>query len=315
MLVDAATYINGVRNYEFNPASVDGFSWVGLENPTAEELAKYETIFALHPLAVEDALSSRQRPKLDVYSDHAFIVLKTAKYDALTGRVITGDIGIFIGDRFILITRHGDAIPLRSIRGDLERQPSRLGEGVTAVLHEVLDRLVDQYTEVAVGLQEDVEAIEDVVFDDDIPAPSKQLYMAKRELLYFRRAVQPLLEPLHQLATSEVDHVLPSFQHLFADVRDHLMKVTDDVNTMNELMDAALDANLALIQVQQNGDMRKISAWVGIGAVPTMVAGIYGMNFKHLPELEWRYGYFLVLGVLSVTAIWMFRRFRKNNWL
>ena len=315
MLVDAATYLNGLRLSEFTPHIESGFSWVGLADPSADELAKYEELFQLHPLAVEDALSGRQRPKLDVYSHHAFIVLKTAMYNTETAHVATGDIGIFVGERFIVIVRHGDAIPLRSIRADLEKHPERLNDGSTSVLHEVLDRLVDQYVDVAAKLQEDVEALEDVVFDDELPAPSAHLYMVKRELLEFRRAVYPLVDPLNRLATSEVAHISPAFTHNFADVRDHLMKVIDDVNAMNELMDAALDANLALIQVQQNSDMRKISAWVGIGAVPTMVAGIYGMNFKHLPELEWEYGYFLVPGILTIVAVGMFRVFRKNNWL
>ena len=315
MLVDAATYLNGLRLSEFTPQIESGFSWVGLADPSPDELAKYASLFHLHHLAVEDALSGRQRPKMDVYPHHAFVVLKTAMYNTETAHVATGDIGIFVGERFIVIVRHGDAIPLRSIRADLEKHPERLNEGSTSVLHEVLDRLVDQYVDVAAKLQEDVEALEDVVFDDELPAPSAHLYMVKRELLEFRRAVYPLVDPLHRLATSEVAYVSPTFTHNFADVRDHLMKVIDDVNAMNELMDAALDANLALIQVQQNSDMRKISAWVGIGAVPTMVAGIYGMNFKHLPELEWEYGYFLVLGVLSVVAVGMFRVFRKNNWL
>jgi magnesium transporter len=190
-----------------------------------------------------------------------------------------------------------------------------LREGSTAVLHEVLDRLVDQYIEVAWKLQEDVEQLEDIVFDDEIPAPSARLYNVKRELLEFRRAVYPLLDPLNRLASSEVPHIDASFAPLFADVRDHLMKVIDDVNIMNELMEAALHANLALIQVQQNIDMRKISAWVGIGAVPTMVAGIYGMNFENLPELQWKYGYFMVLGALAVISGALFRVFRKNNWL
>lgn len=315
MLVNAATYLNGKRLSEFSPHTQSGYSWVGLADPTAEELMTYASLFQLHPLAVEDALSGRQRPKMDVYPHHSFVVLKTAMYNTETAHVASGDIAIFVGESFIVIVRHGDAIPLRSIRADLEDKPERMSEGSTAVLHEVMDRLVDQYIEVVKKLQEDVEALEDVVFDDEVPAPSTQLYMVKRELLEFRRVVYPLIDPLQRLATSEVAHVSPEFIPNFADVRDHLMKVIDDVNAMNELMDAALDANLALIQVQQNSDMRKISAWVGIGAVPTMVAGIYGMNFEHLPELEWRYGYFAVLGVLSVVAVSMFRLFRKNNWL
>ena len=313
MLVDSAVYINGVRSHEVEPGS--GFTWVGLLDPKVDEMQDYQQKYLLHSLAVEDAVLGRQRPKIDVYPRHSFLILKTVMYDLTTSRIVLGDIGVFINEKLIVIVRHGDAIPMRSIRADLEKHPDRLKEGTTAVLHEVLDRLVDQYLDVAWNLQEDVERLEDMVFDDEIPAPSARLYTVKRELLEFRRAVDPLIEPLNRLASSEVPHIDPQFAPQFADVRDHLMKAIDDVNTMNDLMDAALHANLALIQVQQNVDMRKISAWVGIGAVPTMVAGIYGMNFENLPELQWKYGYYVVLGALAAVSAGLFRLFRKNNWL
>jgi magnesium transporter len=313
VLVDSAVYINGVRSHEVEPGS--GFTWVGLLDPKVDEMQDYQQKYSLHSLAVEDAVLGRQRPKIDVYPRHSFLILKTVMYDLTTSRIVLGDIGVFINEKLIVIVRHGDAIPMRSIRADLEKHPDRLKEGTTAVLHEVLDRLVDQYLDVAWNLQEDVERLEDMVFDDEIPAPSARLYTVKRELLEFRRAVDPLIEPLNRLASSEVPHIDPQFAPQFADVRDHLMKAIDDVNTMNDLMDAALHANLALIQVQQNVDMRKISAWVGIGAVPTMVAGIYGMNFENLPELQWKYGYYVVLGALAAVSAGLFRLFRKNNWL
>ena len=313
MLVDSALYVNGVRSRD-SEGDV-GFTWVGLLDPKVDEMQDYQQKYSLHSLAVEDAVLGRQRPKIDVYPRHSFLILKTVMYDLTTSRIVLGDIGVFINEKLIVIVRHGDAIPMRSIRADLEKHPDRLKEGTTAVLHEVLDRLVDQYLDVAWNLQEDVERLEDMVFDDEIPAPSARLYTVKRELLEFRRAVDPLIEPLNRLASSEVPHIDPQFAPQFADVRDHLMKAIDDVNTMNDLMDAALHANLALIQVQQNVDMRKISAWVGIGAVPTMVAGIYGMNFEHLPELQWKYGYYIVLGALAAVSAGLFRLFRKNNWL
>ena len=313
MLVDSAVYINGVRSHEVEPGC--GFTWVGLLDPKVDEMQDYQQKYSLHSLAVEDAVLGRQRPKIDVYPRHSFLILKTVMYDLTTSRIVLGDIGVFINEKLIVIVRHGDAIPMRSIRADLEKHPDRLKEGTTAVLHEVLDRLVDQYLDVAWNLQEDVERLEDMVFDDEIPAPSARLYTVKRELLEFRRAAYPLIEPLNRLASSEVPHIDPQFAPQFADVRDHLMKAIDDVNTMNDLMDAALHANLALIQVQQNVDMRKISAWVGIGAVPTMVAGIYGMNFENLPELQWKYGYYVVLGALAAVSAGLFRLFRKNNWL
>lgn len=315
MLVDAATYVDGVRLSALDTAHASGFSWVGLLDPSLAEIQKYQQTFSLNELAVEDALQGRQRPKLDVYPAHAFLLLKTVMFNSTISQIVVGDIGVFVNNKMVVIVRHGDAIPMRSIRADLEQHSERLGKGSTAVLHEVLDRLVDQYVDVAWNLQEEVERLEDLVFDDEVPAPSSWMYKVKKELLEFRRAVYPLVEPLNRLASSVVDHIDAEFAPLFADVRDHLMKVIDDVNTMSELMDAALDANLALIQVQQNADMRKISAWVGIGAVPTMVAGIYGMNFENLPELQWKYGYFVVLGVLVAVSGVLFRMFRKNDWL
>jgi magnesium transporter len=315
VLVDAATYVDGVRLSALDTAHASGFSWVGLLDPSLAEIQKYQQTFSLNELAVEDALQGRQRPKLDVYPAHAFLLLKTVMFNSTISQIAVGDIGVFVNNKMVVIVRHGDAIPMRSIRADLEQHSDRLGRGSTAVLHEVLDRLVDQYVDVAWNLQEEVERLEDLVFDDEVPAPSSWMYKVKKELLEFRRAVYPLVEPLNRLASSVVDHIDAEFAPLFADVRDHLMKVIDDVNTMSELMDAALDANLALIQVQQNADMRKISAWVGIGAVPTMVAGIYGMNFENLPELQWKYGYFVVLGVLVAVSGVLFRMFRKNDWL
>jgi len=194
-------------------------------------------------------------------------VLKTVNYDTNTERLVLGDLTIMFSSNFVLTVRHGEAMPLRSIRADLENHPSKLASGPTAVLHELVDRLVDQYVTVCAHLAEDVDQIEDSVFDDETPAAATQLYFVKRELIEFRRAVLPLVQPID------------------------------------------------LIQTQQNADMRKISAWVGIGAVPTMVAGIYGMNFKYLPELEWRYGYFVVVGALVVVCGVLFRLFHKYNWL
>ncbi len=315
MLVDEAKYLDGKRVHE----SVDDlqklFTWIGLIDPTEEELKIFQNRFHLNPLAVEDALSGKQRPKLDNYDEHSVLVLKTIKYDITTERVVLGDMTIMFSSNFVLTVRHGEAMPLHSIRADLENHPTKLAGGSTAVLHELVDRLVDQYVNVCAHLAEDVDQIEDSVFDDEVPAAATQLYFVKRELIEFRRAVLPLVQPIEMLASGKVRNINPDSAQLFSDVRDHLLKVIDEVESMNELMNAALHANSALIQTQQNSDMRKISAYVGIGAVPTMVAGIYGMNFKYLPELQWRYGYFVVVGTLVLVCGVLFRLFHKYNWL
>jgi magnesium transporter len=315
VLVDEAKYLDGVRVADGIGDPQKIFTWVGLIDPSAAELAVFQQRFNLSPLAVEDALSGKQRPKLDTYPEHSSLLLKTINYNTKTNRVILGDMTIMFSSNFVITVRHGDAMPLRSIRADLESHPEKLAGGVTAVLHELVDRLVDQYLGVREYLAEDVDEIEDSVFDDEVPAKATQLYFVKRELIEFRRAVWPLVQPIDRLVSGNVRDVNPASAFLFSDVRDHLLKVIEEVESMNELMNAALQANSALIQMQQNSDMRKISAYVGIGAVPTMVAGIYGMNFKYLPELEWRYGYFVVVGGLLVVCGVLFRLFHKYDWL
>lgn len=315
VLVDEAKYVGGKRSSDNSPTGNGSFTWIGLVDATEAELQKYQRRFHLNLLAMEDAASGKQRPKLDIFADHLFLALKTIAYDLKTERIVVGEVALFVGDEFVITVRHGDAMEMRSIRADLENHPERLAGGTAAVLHEVVDRLVDQYIQVCAHIADDVEEIEDMVFDDERPASAARLYFVKRELIEFRRAIFPLVQPIERLAAGKVAYFNTDSAPLFSDVRDHLLKVIDEVELMNELLDAALHANSSLIQVQQNTDMRKISAWVGIGAVPTMVAGIYGMNFDHMPELRWRYGYFIVVGALVAVCATLFRLFRKYEWL
>ena len=322
MLVDEATYVEGQRieddpanSYGGHDSTGTGFTWVGLVDPSAREIQPYAKRFNIAELAVEDALSGRQRPKLDLYEDHACLVLKAVSYAESTKSISVGDVTLLFAHDFVVSVRHGDAIRLHSCRRDLESEPTRLSSGTSAVLHEIVDRLVDQYVDVCDHLRADVEHLEDQVFDDEIPVPATQLYFVKRELMEFRRAALPLVEPLQRILTGSVPGISRQFMPQFSDVLDHLRRVIDEVEALNELMSAALQANLTLIQVQQNSDMRRISAWVGIGAVPTMVAGIYGMNFEHMPELNWEYGYFIVLAALGLISGGLFLLFRKYRWL
>jgi magnesium transporter len=289
--------------------------WIGLSEARPAELERLAEDYFLDPLAVEDTLSGKQRPKLDEYSEQTFLLLKTVAYDPRSERVVLGDVSLYVSPTYVIAVRHGEALPLKSVRAQLEANPKKLADGSTSVVHEIVDRLVDQYMDVSAHLLEDVEQLEDSVFDDEVPSPASRLYFVKREVIEFRRAVLPLVAPLTKLAEGEVRNIDPKYAARFADVRDHLLKVIDEIEFMNDLIDAALHANAALIQVNQNGDMRKISAWVGIGAVPTMVAGIYGMNFEHMPELGWKFGYPLVLLVLAVVCGQLFRTFRRNRWL
>ena len=315
MLIDQARYRSGNR-IDFDAEQVDGdFVWIGLSESRPAELERLAEDYAFDPLAVEDTLSGKQRPKLDEYSEHTFLLLKTVAYDTQSERVVLGDVSLYVSAAFVIAVRHGEALPLKSVRDQLEANPKKLADGSTSVVHEIVDRLVDQYMDVSSHLLEDVEQLEDSVFDDEVPSPASRLYFVKREVIEFRRAVLPLVEPLSKLAEGKVRNIDPKYSARFADVRDHLLKVMDEIEFMNDLIDAALHANAALIQVNQNGDMRKISAWVGIGAVPTMVAGIYGMNFEHMPELGWKFGYPLVLVGLAIVCGQLFRTFRRNRWL
>lgn len=315
MLIDQARYRHGERLEVDAPAQPHDFVWIGLTEARPAEMERFAEDYVLNPLAVEDTMSGKQRPKLDEYDEHTFVLLKTVAYDIKSERVILGDVCLFVSHSLVLAVRHGEAMPLKSVRSDLEKHHAKLKGGPTAVVHEIIDRLVDQYLEVAAHLIEDVEQLEDSVFDDDVPSPASRLYFVKREVIEFRRAVLPLVQPLSRLAHGSVGFISKDYAHRFADVQDHLLKVIDEVEFMNELIDAALHANAALIQVKQNEDMRKISAWIGIGAVPTMVAGIYGMNFDYMPELGWRFGYPLVLVGLAIASGLLFRLFRRNRWL
>jgi magnesium transporter len=314
-LIDQARYRNGHR-IDFDEAQIDGdFVWIGLSEARPAELERLAEDYSLDPLAVEDTLSGKQRPKLDEYSGQTFLLLKTVAYDPRSERVVLGDVSLYVSPMSVIAVRHGEALPLKSVRAQLEANPKKLADGSTSVVHEVVDRLVDQYMDVSAHLLEDVEQLEDSVFDDEVPSPASRLYFVKREVIEFRRAVLPLVAPLTKLAEGKVRYIDPKYSARFADVRDHLLKVMDEIEFMNDLIDAALHANAALIQVNQNEDMRKISAWVGIGAVPTMVAGIYGMNFEHMPELGWKFGYPLVLVGLTIVCGQLFRTFRRNRWL
>lgn len=315
MLVDEAVYVKGVRHEGHDPEGTNGFSWVGILDPTWEELVDYQHHFHFNDLALEDAVSHHQRPKIDNFDDHCFLVMRTVGYRMETRTVFVGDVCAFFSDKTVVTVRHGEAMPLTTIRADLESRPERLEKGPTAVVHEILDRLVDQYVETSRMVGEDVRQLEDSVFNDETPAPAREMYATKRELIDFRRAVVPLVSPLDQIISGHAKFIDLTFKFQFSDVRDHLLKVIDEIDAMERVIDAAIQANLALISVKQNADMRKISSWVGIAAVPTMLAGIYGMNFENMPELQTRWGYFVVVGAMGIACAGLFRMFRRNDWL
>jgi magnesium transporter len=326
MIVDCALYRDGVRV----PLPVSGsdlgavrgaerrpgdFVWLGLHEPDADELERVAELFDLHPLAVEDALHAHQRPKLERYDEALFLVLKTLWYVDELDAVETGEINLFLGPDYVVSVRHGQGTELGSARQDLERREKLLCEGPAAVAYVVCDRVVDAYEEVASALEIDVDEIEESVFSPQRSDDSSRIYVLKRELAEMRRAVGPLKDPMDRFACGQIDGVPAEAQPFFRDVHDHVVRVSEVIETLDGLLSAAFDAHLARISVQQNDDMRKISAWVAIAAVSTMIAGVYGMNFEYMPELEWRYGYFAVLAVMVGASVALYRLFKKSGWL
>jgi len=324
--MDQAVYRNGVRqpcgdlsdalDELRRDADPQDFLWIGLKDPTQAEFDLVNDELKLHPLAVEDAVKGHQRAKVELYDNTIFVVLKPLRYVEESSDIETGELMLFVGDRFVVTVRYGEAGPLTQVRARLEANTDRLAHGEIAVLHAVLDAVVDNYLAIDTELQDDLERIEESVFAGADTVTSETVYRLKREVLEFRRAAMPLVAPLNMLHDGSRSP-LPDkeVRLLLRDVADHLLRVTEHVESYDRLLTDILSAHLAQISVQQNNDMRKISAWVAIAAVPTMVAGIYGMNFENMPELHWHYGYFLALALMALLCLGLYRAFRKSGWL
>ena len=319
MIVDCAVYQAGERSdISLEGAQEaclreDAFVWIGLHEPTHEEFAAVSAEFALHELAVEDAIKAHQRPKLERYGDVDFLVLKTARY-VEPDRIEFGEILLFIGEGFVVSVRHGEAVPLAGVRTKTETRPDLLRCGPLAVVHAILDEVVDAYAPVMDALDRDIEEVEEEVFSDHRRNPAQRIYELKREAIEFARAVTPLVDPVERMTTGRT-RVPEALGTYFRDVLDHLIRLSQQVEGSRDLLNSVLQANLAQVGVRQNEDMRKISAWVAIIAVPTMIAGIYGMNFEHMPELQWEAGYPLVVGVMLVICFSLWRYFKRVGWL
>jgi magnesium transporter len=321
MIVDCAAYEGGRRREgrlsmerAGEAASEEGtFVWLGVAEPTEAEFKAIGAEFGLHELAVEDAVRAHQRPKVEEYGDTIHVVVKTARYVDPKEMIEVGEISIFVAPGFVITVRHGNA-DLGPVRERLERRPDLLEHGPGAVLYAVVDHVVDRYIEATHGFDEDVREVELQVFGEG-QNPTERIYKLEREVLEFQAAAAPLGEALEELCRSDFGVVPEPLHEYFRDVEDHLRRVTTRIDNFRQLLDSALEANLTQVSMQQNEDMRKISAWVAIAAVPTMVAGVYGMNFEHMPELEWRYGYPLVLTTVIVICLYLYRRFKRAGWL
>jgi magnesium transporter len=321
MIVDCAAYEGGQRREGKLSMERAGeaarekgtFVWLGVVEPTEAEFKAIGAEFGLHELAVEDAVRAHQRPKVEEYGDTIHVVVKTARYVDPEEVIEVGEVSIFVAPDFVITVRHGDA-DLGPVRERLERRSDLLEHGPGAVLYAVVDHVVDRYIEAGQGFDEDVREVELQVFGEG-QNPTERIYKLEREVLEFQAATAPLGEELEDLCRHDYAVVPEPLHEYFRDVEDHLRRVSIRIDGFRQLLDSALEANLTQVSMRQNEDMRKISAWVAIAAVPTMVAGIYGMNFEHMPELEWRFGYPLVLTTVISVCLYLYWRFKRAGWL
>ena len=330
-VVDCGVYVDGARlpgrwTHTEAVAEVrrrgEGFVWIGLHEPDERQIQGVAETFGLHELAVEDAVQAHQRPKLERYGENLFMVLKTVRYveheSPTTANEIveSGEIMVFLGRDYVVTVRHGKHSGLHGLRAELESAPERLrAGGPAAVLHAIADQIVDSYLAVTASFETDIDVIERAVFAPRSPISAEQIYLMKREILELRHAVMPLAGPLRRLAEGCSALIPEDVRSYFRDVDDHLTTVTERVASYDELLTTLVDATLAKITLQQSTDMRKITSWAAIIAVPTMVVGVYGMNFDNMPELKWRYGYPMVMLAILLVCFVLYRIFRKNRWL
>ncbi len=330
MIVDSALYRAGARvpvdcepnDYAALRKAAGGdetgpgaFVWVGLHEPDHEEFAAVARAFDLHPLAVEDAIKAHQRPKLEHYGETYFLILKTLWYLDAEDAVETGEINLFVGPDFVVSVRHGEGSQLRTAREFLESDSGVLTHGPSAVLYAICDTVVDAYISVLAELQEDVDEIEEAVFAPERTDTSARIYVLKREIAEARRAVLPLREPMRRFVSGGLSEMDEEGAFYFRDVADHLARAAETVDSLDVLLSSAFEAYLTRISVQQNDDMRKISAGAALVVVPTLIAGIYGMNFDSMPELHWTLGYPFALGLMVAVSAGLWWLFKRSGWL
>lgn len=322
-VVNCAAYAGGRRVADVEVKQIsevlkqeDRFIWIGLHEPNEDLLRQVQQEFGLHDLAIEDAHSAHQRPKLERYGDSLFVVLRTAQMQKEQGRIHFGETHIFVGSRYVVSVRHGSALSYAAVRARCEATPQLLCQGPGFVLYALMDFIVDQYFPIVNALEDDLEALEEAVFDGTVNRETTmRIYELKRNLLEIKRAVSPLVDICNRLVRFDIEFIPEISRPYFRDVYDHVIRINEMVDTTRELLSSALEANFSLISVSQNEVMKKLGGWVLILAVPTMIAGVYGMNFEFMPELKLHLGYPLAISGMLVTCGALYLYLKRSGWL
>ncbi len=304
--------VEDIRQYIDRP---DSFVWVALREPDAATLEEMQRQFGLHPLAVEDARVGHQLPKIEEYGDCVFVVLHMIETDGDELRV--GEVAIFAGRNYILSVRTGVEKGFQDVRSRCEREPGLLRHGSRYVLYALMDAVVDRYFPVIQKLESELESIEDAIFATDTSPrlTIEALYALKRKLLTVKHAVAPLLEAVSNLSGARVPTVLAGIREYFRDIYDHLQRLNQAIDSARDTLSTAISVSFSIVSLQENETTKRLAAYAALVAVPTLIAGIYGMNFEHMPELSWAFGYPLSLGVMGVLDVYLFYRLRKAKWL
>jgi magnesium transporter len=321
VLISCVAYQNGKRLADIEPQDIhryvvkpDCFVWVALREPEARALELMQAEFDLHPLAVEDARHGHQRPKIEEYGDSVFAVLHMIEQQ--DGELRTGEVDIFAGPNFVLTIRSGVEKGFRDVRARCEEEPELLRHGSGYVLYALMDAVIDRYFPVLEAIETDLETIEEHIFANGSPrANIEALYGLKQKLTKIRHAVAPLLESLDNLSGARVPQVCAGMTEYFRDIVDHLQRLNQTIESIRETVSTAISVNLSMITLQESETMKRLAAYAALVAIPTMIAGIYGMNFRFMPELDWEYGYAAALAAMAVLDGYVFLRLRKAKWL
>ncbi|PQA31115.1 magnesium/cobalt transporter CorA [Amnimonas aquatica] len=299
---------------EFLAANPEAFLWLGLHEPDADMLALLQSQFDLHELAIEDALCAHQRPKIEAYGDTRFIVVHTAEREG--NRIVFGETHLFLGPNFLITIRHGPSHTYASMRQRVEARPKQLSHGPSYPLYAVIDFIVDNYVPIVEDFKQTLQQLESDIFLPQYKRGTiKRLYQLKRELITLRLASSPLQDIAQELSHGMDKLVHKSTQPYFRDIADHCTRINEAIDALNELLTAAIQVNLSLVTVKQNEVVKKLAGWAALLALPTLVTSIYGMNFVHMPELQWQYGYPLVLGLTALACLRLHKTLKRAGWM